>query len=385
MGSTEQSRGARADYQVADRVDLAGLGRAHRVEDATQEVFPPIPTPTIAGVEHGPATDGAARATHGRRTFAGDSRGFVLRRRLALSDLIGLTLAGAVSVGVAAAVGRPPVAIETVIAFAISLPLWLLIANTVGLFHIHDRRLGPSAADEIAPIVFALALWSWCLLLLVAVVAPDPPELLLSAVLWVAGFGAVLGLRGLTRAVARRRPWYEQRVAVLGSPVDVRRVVRRLDRHPELGLRVACVGELSSDPLRTREGAEIMDFVAGSDINRVIVASFPGDLEERSSLIRALSKLRVHIDVVSADADAIPPHGMLHYMEGLPVLTIAAVREPRSQALFKRGFDVAAAGTGLVLLSPLLAYCAIRIRLESPGRRCSGRPGWARAASASRC
>ncbi len=367
MDPTEQSRGARADYQVADRVDLGGLGRARRVADPPREIFPPIPRPTIAGVEHGPAEGGAGRATHARRTFAGDSRGFVLRRRLALSDLLGLTLAAAAAVGIATAIGRPAVGVGTVIAFAISLPLWLLIANTVGLYHLSDRRLGPSAADEIGPIIFALALWSWCLLLLVALLDPQAPELALCAILWVAGFGAVLGLRALTRAVARRRPWYEQRVAILGSPVDVRRVVRRLDRHPELGLRVACVGELSSDPLRTREGADIMDFVAGSEINRVIVASFPGDLEERSSLIRALSKLRVHIDVVSADADAIPPHGMLHYMEGLPVLTIAAVREPRSQALFKRGFDVVAAGTGLILLSPLLAYCAIRVRLESAG------------------
>ena len=58
----------------------------------------------------------------------------------------------------------------------------------------------------------------------------------------------MLGLRALTRALARRRPWYEQRVAILGTPVDVRRVMRRLERHPELGLKVACVGEIADDP-----------------------------------------------------------------------------------------------------------------------------------------
>jgi exopolysaccharide biosynthesis polyprenyl glycosylphosphotransferase len=303
----------------------------------------------------------------GRRTFAGDSRGFVLRRRLALSDLLGLTLAAGGAVGIATALEQGDVGIGSAVAFAICLPLWLLIANTVGLYHLFDRRLGPSGADEFAPIVFALALWGWCLLLLEALLDPGAPELLIAGSMWVLGFGAILGLRAVTRAIARRRPWYEQRVAILGNPVDVRRVVRRLERHPELGLKVACVAEISDDPLRTRDGAEIAELVERSEINRVIVATFPGDLEERSGLIRALSERRVHIDVVSADADAIPPHGMLHYIEGLPVLTIAAVREPRSRATFKRSFDVVASGVGLVVLAPLLTYCAIRIRLESSG------------------
>jgi exopolysaccharide biosynthesis polyprenyl glycosylphosphotransferase len=361
-------RQPRVDYQLAERIDLDFLGGPGAADTAQPALFPPASPRTVPAAAGAPDREPGARVAHGRRTFAGDSRGFVLRRRLALSDLLGLTLAGAAAVGVATALGEGSIGLGTVAAFVICLPLWLVIANTVGLYHLSDRRLGPSAADEVGPILFALALWSWCLLLLEALLDRAAPELLLAAVLWVAGFAAILGLRALTRAIARRRPWYEQRVAILGNPVDVRRVVRRLERHPELGLKVACVGEISDDPLRTRDGAEITDLVERSEINRVIVASFPGDLEERSGLIRALSEHRVHIDVVSADADAIPPHGMLHYMEGLPVLTIAAVREPRSRAIFKRSFDLFAAGTGLVLLSPLLAYCAIRIRLESPGR-----------------
>jgi exopolysaccharide biosynthesis polyprenyl glycosylphosphotransferase len=359
---------AHAEYQVAERIDLEFLGGPGAAQGHQQVIFPaPASATPEAEPAQAPQPETARRPAGGRRTFAGDSRGFVLRRRLAVSDLLGLTLAAIAAIAFAAAVGETPLGLGSAVTLVISLPLWLVIANTLGLYHLSDRRLGPSAADEIGPIVFALALWGWCVLLLEALLDPGAPELLLAAVMWVVGFAAILGLRSLTRAIARRRPWYEQRVAILGNPVDVRRVVRRLERHPELGLKVACVGEISDDPLRTRDGAEITELVERSEINRVIVASFPGDLEERSGLIRALSEHRVHIDVVSGDADAIPPHGMLHYMEGLPVLTIAAVREPRSRATFKRSFDMIASGAGLVVLSPLLAYCAVRIRLESAG------------------
>ena len=145
-------------------------------------------------------------------------------------------------------------------------------------------------------------------------------------------------------------------------------MARRLARHPELGLKVACVGEIAENrALGNGRVPGVIDMVARAKINRVIVASLPGEVEERSELIRVLSGLHVHVDVVSADSDAIPAHATLHYMEGLPLLTIAAVRAPRSRAIFKRVFDAAAAASGLIVLSPLLAYCAIRIRLESPG------------------
>ena len=354
-------------FEEAAKLDLEFPGKGVHFEDGSLRQRRAAQPAGLVGDDERPET-AVVSSRIGRLTFAGDARGFVLRRLLALSDLVALSLAAAVAVAVSSSLGRPPVASETIVAFVVCLPAWLLIANAIGLYHIPDRRLGPSAADEIGPTVFALALWSWCLLLVEAVIAPGAPELLLSAVIWVAGLAVVLGLRALTRALSRRRPWYEQRVAILGTPIDVRRVARRLKRHPELGLKVACVGEIAeNEAVGNGSVPAVIDIVARAKINRVIVASLPGQVEERSALIRILSELHVHVDVVSGDSDAIPAHATLHYMEGLPLLTIAAVRAPRSRAIFKRVFDAAAAGSGLIVLSPLLAYCAIRIRLESPG------------------
>jgi len=349
-----------------------------------------MPAPTTAGragfglvveapeLRAGPLP--AKTAGRWRRALAGDNRGFVLRRWLAVSDLAALILAWIASLALATTFDRTPTVIDSVV-FVALLPAWMAIANALGLYHLPDRRLGHSLADEIGPIILALTLWSWAFLLGRAVVDTNSVELLPSVGLWAFAIITVAGLRAATRALSRHRPWYQQRVAVMGTPGDVQKVIRRLERHPELGLDVTCVVKINGDAATYDAGpADAGDPVSAVDlapevvraarraqVHRVVIASSPGDIDQRSELIRALSELRVHVDLVSADVDAIPSPGSLHYIEGLPMLTVPVVRKPRSRIAFKRAFDVAVASVGLVVLSPLLAYCAIRIRLDSRG------------------
>ena len=334
-----------------------------------------------------PRVEAATVAGHWRRRLAGDSRGFVLRRLLAVSDVVGLLAAGMLTL---AATGTAGVGTTGFVLFGVFLPVWMLIANALGLFHLADRRLGHSLADELGPVAFGLTLWSWALLLTGALFDPSTIELLPSAALWAFALVTLPAMRELTRVIARRRPWYQQRVAVIGTASDVCGVARRLRRHPDLGLEVvseitiapsgsllstnghdgtAGSGSESGRATESRNGAlaELIDVAQHAGVNRVVVASSPGDMNERSELIRTLNELRVHVDLVAADSDAIPARGSLHYIEGLPMLTIPAFRKTRSRVAFKRCVDVVAAGSGLLFLSPLLLYCAVRIRLGSPG------------------
>jgi lipopolysaccharide/colanic/teichoic acid biosynthesis glycosyltransferase len=163
-------------------------------------------------------------------------------------------------------------------------------------------------------------------------------------------------------------------------------VIRRLRRHPELGLELASVIKIEPGPARQHpldlftgsredrepgETSELTDELVGAigraAVNRVVIASSPGDMDQRSGLIRALGELNVHVDMVSADAGAIPNRGSLHFIEGLPMLTISVVRRPRSGTAMKRAFDVVVSAVGLALLSPVLLYCALRIRFGSRG------------------
>ena len=187
----------------------------------------------------------ATTAGRWRRALAGDNRGFVLRRWLAVSDLAALILAWIASLAFATTFDRTPTVIDSVV-FVALLPAWMAIANALGLYHLPDRRLGHSLADEIGPIILALTLE----LGLPAGARGGRHKLGRAAPsvgAWAFAIVTVAGLRAVTRAVSRHRPWYQQRVAIMGTPGDVQKVIRRLERHPELGLDVTCVVKINGD------------------------------------------------------------------------------------------------------------------------------------------
>ena len=192
-----------------------------------------------------------ALAPVGRRTFAGDSRGFVLRRRLAVSDLIALTLAAVLAVAFRGGIGRPEIPTEDVVAFRDLLAA--LAADRQHARPLPHPRPPPRSLGGRRDRPDRLRSGAVELVLAAARGGDARPGAsdccCVSAVLWVAGFAAILGLRSLTRALARRRPWYEQRVAILGTPVDVRRVSRAgSSATPSSACKVACVGEISDGP-----------------------------------------------------------------------------------------------------------------------------------------
>ena len=112
---------------------------------------------------------------------------------------------------------------------------------------------------------------------------------------------------------------------------------------------------------------ELAEMVTFGGVSRVIIAGSVGDLEERSCLVRRLVEQDVHVDLVSGESDSFSTGSSFHYLEGLPVLSIPPAQEMRAWAALKRLFDALAAAAALAVLSPLLAWCAIRIKRDSPG------------------
>jgi exopolysaccharide biosynthesis polyprenyl glycosylphosphotransferase len=161
-------------------------------------------------------------------------------------------------------------------------------------------------------------------------------------------------------------------------------VLRRIDRHPEYGLEIIRVVAPSAPDaapsgaeaaaqdghaaVTVEEVAEIASAAREVGASRVMIATAPESLEVRSELIRELIDLGVQVDIVSGDPDLCSSSAAaLHYLEGLPVLTVPFIQVPRAWKAVKRSWDLLAATVGLVLLSPLLAVCAIGIRVGSPG------------------
>jgi exopolysaccharide biosynthesis polyprenyl glycosylphosphotransferase len=321
-----------------------------------------------------------------------DRRGFILRRLLVASDVtaLGTAYAVAVAVNAAAGPGRPGFDAGDFLLFLALVPLWVLLANTLGLYHIYQRRIDRSFADELGPSFLVMTLWSWFWLVGRAAIETGPTPVLPSLLLWAAAIVTVPAFRTLLHWRARGSSWYRQAVAVIGSRSDVDRVKRRIERHPEYGLDVVAAlnvgpggitkelevaaGETSLGAATVRDNGEgeisaarVAAEVRAAGARRAVVTGWPKDLSGRAELIQELIDSRVQTDLVSGEPEALWSEAELHHVEGLPMLTVSPPGMRRGKSLVKRTSDLSVAGTLLVLLSPLLAYIAIRIKLDSGG------------------
>jgi exopolysaccharide biosynthesis polyprenyl glycosylphosphotransferase len=328
------------------------------------------------------ATGAHTPVENGRRGFGlqpADRRGYFLRRVLVVADIVALGCALLGAEAVRALAGRG-LMVEELILLGIMVPVWIPLGISAGLYHVDGRSATAGAVDELGSVVRVATTWSWITLLVAAAIESGPLELLPLLSLWAFSVPAILLARSLARRACRSRPWYRQNTIVVGSSVDARRLINRIDRNPEWGLVV--VGRI--DPPRaermtetaspengngplTRSVDTILELVMLSQAARVMFAGSPEALEERTAVCRRLSEMGVQVDFVPGDPEILRASASLHDLEGLPLLSLPAARPARWQGLVKRCLDLAFAVPILIVTSPLLAYAAIRIKADSPG------------------
>ena len=102
------------------------------------------------------------------------------------------------------------------------------------------------------------------------------------------------------------------------------------------------------------------------EVDRVLVTTV-GSHEETLELVRTVRRPDVQISIVPRYFEIFTSHATLDDVEGMPVVTLPPMRLGRSARVLKRAVDIVVAGTALIVLSPLLAACAIAIRLDSRG------------------
>ena len=322
------------------------------------------------------------------RVTAGDTRGYKLRRALLAADVAVLVvafLAVETSGGFDGGSGRS-VLFDLAI-LVIATPLWVFLSHLHGLYHVDSRSADHRTADEVAPILQMTTLWSWGVLLLqwaTDVRSVPLPQLLL---FWATTFALLLLFRAGVRTWARHRSWYLQNALAIGHYSEVSVLADRVLRHPEYRINLAAclelsgsgvapkgagvsnlerVGTLGAVPLISGE-ADVTQVVKDLDVDRVMLAPSVGGLGARSSVLAELGELDVHLDLVPGWGETLGSRLELNQMEGLPLLTLPPARLSRSSLFVKRMLDVTLSGVGIVLLSPMLALCALAIRLDSPG------------------
>jgi exopolysaccharide biosynthesis polyprenyl glycosylphosphotransferase len=115
------------------------------------------------------------------------------------------------------------------------------------------------------------------------------------------------------------------------------------------------------------EPADLTEIVDLYGVERVIVAFSQERLSSLVGDLRALRSRDVQVDLVPRFYDVVGPRAGFHTVEGLPLVSLAPGRLSRSGRFMKRSLDVLGSAVGLMVCSPLFAYAAIRIKLDSPG------------------
>ncbi|HET6831244.1 MAG TPA: exopolysaccharide biosynthesis polyprenyl glycosylphosphotransferase [Solirubrobacterales bacterium] len=315
-------------------------------------------------VEAIPAAEGAV-VTETVVPRAVGRRAESLRHITIFSDITALCLALIVACGLSVAIGRSLPEAGDLLLFIALIPVWMLVAGFYGLYRVPERTSDWSFADDLSAAFVACSIWGW--FWLVARSAIDVATVLPSVTVWAASILLIPILRSGVRRHLRTADWYRQTVLLVGTPVGVNRVQKRIERQPDWCFDVIETIQVGGRFDPEARADTIAERARGLGVGRVIVADAPVDMVERTGLIRDLLEVGVHVDLVSSEADVFRPTAFIDHLEGLPTLAFAPVRLSPAANRIKRAIDVVLAAILLVLLAPLLAYIALRIKLDSPG------------------
>jgi exopolysaccharide biosynthesis polyprenyl glycosylphosphotransferase len=340
-----------------------------------------------AGRRNGLAQSEGPAAQQSEGAQLGSSRyGYTFRRALLVADLVGIAAASAVAAAtleLSGHGGREPAQLAILIAFV---PVWIVLAHAVGLYHLPERRVDHSFADEFGPVFLVTTVWSWLHVLAIALVDPGSTEMLGPCVLWAALTIFVLAFRSIARRIGSNRSWHRRPVLLIGDRQGTDRVLGRLRRHPEWGLNATfrlriegeeavleSLDETDGGHARTIDGpggdmvGRIASVASELDVDRVMLSGASTTLSERTDLARLLTERGYAVDYIYGEPETLYASAVLHHLEGLPVLSVRPTILARGSAALKRALDLVVSAVSLLLLSPFFAVIAILIKLDSRG------------------
>jgi exopolysaccharide biosynthesis polyprenyl glycosylphosphotransferase len=253
-------------------------------------------------------------------------------------------------------------------------PAWILLAGSSGLYARDEQHVDHTTADEVLPVFQFVTIATWLGFLFTWFVGMQP-EVGGFAAFWIAALVLTLGGRVAARAYVRRQREFRQKTIIVGAGTVGQLVGRKLVQHPEFGISLLGFVDAEPKPMRTDladlpllgSADDVAEIVHKHDVRRVIVA-FSNDSHDRQlDLIRRLRGLDVQIDVVPRLFEAVGPAVGIHTVEGMPLVGLPSVRHSQASRALKRLVDILVATISLVLLSPLFALIAWRIKSDSPG------------------
>ena len=193
---------------------------------------------------------------------------------------------------------------------------------------------------------------------------------------------AILALLGISRLIwgvvlarLRQRGSGVVRLLIVGAGNLGRTVIRTVMAQPELGYRIAALVDeqvdpaaLSIGPVPTMAGLEhLPDIIATQSIDEVVV-TLPWTNHQRIlEIFEQCEQLGVRARTVPDLFQLSLSRVDVEDLGGVPIIGLKSASMRGAHLLIKRSMDLVIAGTSLLFLSPLMALCALAIKLDSPG------------------
>lgn len=317
--------------------------------------------------------------------------GHAYHRYLLVADLTALVISVTMTLVSVAVLDRDVVALDFAMTALFLAPVWIGILYLLGLFSQVERYLSFDYVIELLPVANAVTLWCWLLVVARSATFQGGTELITPAILWILMVPTVLVARAAARTIARKRPWYMRKVALIGDQAVVDLLRRKIDRHPNWGLRVNLelvrleedgswlVKRTSSNGGGPRvglvdhvHGSRVMatgltGLVADAGIDRAMVAGGLERLSERAELVQTMLDRGIAVDYVSGGPETLYATAMPQHLEGMSLMSSRPSKPSPVAMKLKRAIDICLSSLLLVLTLPILAVAAFRIKRDSPG------------------
>jgi exopolysaccharide biosynthesis polyprenyl glycosylphosphotransferase len=305
-------------------------------------------------------------------------RGWLVRRMLLLADVTGLVAAfvcAELFFAPSPAAGTRLNFGGELLAFALTLPLWVVVAKIYGLYDRDEERTDHSTVDDFAGVFHLVTIGAWLVFAGARVLDVGDPGLAKIGAFWAIAVAAITVARVAARAYCRRHLSYLQNTVIVGTGRVGQTLARKLLQHPEYGINLVGFVDDRPKPLRgvldhltvLGDQERLVEIVRTLDVERVILAFTRDTAGGQIDLVRELAEHDVQIDLVPRFYELVTPSMDLHSVEGLSLMGLRPTRLARSSQLLKRTFDFVVALVAAVLLTPLLLVVAIAVRVESAG------------------
>jgi exopolysaccharide biosynthesis polyprenyl glycosylphosphotransferase len=302
--------------------------------------------------------------SEGQRAATVVRRDAVIRRTLAVADLLAASLALAAAVVVDG--GQPRLAI---VAAPFAVVVFLKLAR---LYDRDDHVIRKSTLEQAPGLLNVATFYSLAVWFASGLFLPGGLTKPGVAALWSTLVVGLLAGRFVARRAAATA-MSPERCLVIGDAVSAERLRERVETSVSHSMHACVVGRVALQPGDSAAPAPLgpldnLDYILRANaIERVIIAPGHTTSDELLEKIRLVKALGVKVSVLPRLFEVVGSSMEVDDVDGITLIGLRRYGLPKSSWYVKRAFDIAGATVGLLVLAPLLAGIGLAVKLTSRG------------------